>query len=67
MANFKTSRGNDWGSTPYNSLIDNDPQIVKVPMETVDWGARRGAINRAKKPESGGNGRMTIKHVGGSK
>ena len=52
-----------WPSTPYNSLIENDPMIVKVPMDNVDWGARKGTMAKARNPESGGSGKMGIKHV----
>lgn len=42
----------------YSRVIENDPQIVKVPMEKMDWGARRSG-----QPGTISNN-MTIKHVG---
>lgn len=55
----------------YNSLIDKDPQIVKVGMDTVEIGARRSAMPRGTTPEvPGSHGNMpsapemTIKHIG---
>lgn len=66
MANFK-KQDTSWPSTPHNSLIENDPQIVKVPMDNVDWGSRKGTMSKARKPESGGSGKMGIVHVGGKK
>lgn len=44
-----------------NRLIENDPQIIKVPMEKMDWGARMSA-----QPKNISNS-MTIKHVGNEK
>lgn len=63
MANFKTRKGQDYPGCDYDKLNENDPMVVKVPMDTMDWGARKGAINKSRNPESGGNGRMGIKHV----
>ena len=40
-----------------NRLIDQDPQIVKVPMEDMGWGARKSA-----QPKDIANS-MTVKHV----
>lgn len=56
-----------WPSTPHNALIENDPMIVKVPMDNVDWGARKGTMAKARNPESGGNGKLGIRHVEGKK
>jgi len=44
-----------------NRIIDQDPQIVKVPMDYEGWGARASAL-----PKNVGN-EMTIKHVGSDK
>lgn len=41
----------------YNRIIESDPQVVKVDMETAEWGARKSA-----QPKDIRNG-MTIKHV----
>ena len=61
---FKTPQsGNDWPATPHNKLTENDPMIVKVPLDNVDWGSRKGTMSKARSPESGGNGKLGIKHV----
>ena len=54
-----------WPSTPHDSLIENDPMIVKVPMDNVDWGARKGTMAKARGGNS--NSRLGIKHVEGKK
>ena len=66
MANFKTG-GNAWPNADHNKLIENDPMIVKVPMDNVDWGSRKGIMAKARNAESGGNSRLGIKHVEGKK
>lgn len=43
-----------------NRVIDNDPQIVRVPMDQTDWGG-----SKRSQPKDIRNG-MSIKHVGGS-
>ena len=69
MANFKTNRGLDYPSTEHGQITNgpggtsNDPMIVKVPMDEVDWGARKGILTKARQPDSGGNQRLGIKHV----
>ena len=63
MANFKPSTGQGWPDTGYNKLIENDPQIVKVPMDNTGWGSRKGTMAKARNPESGGNGKLAIRHV----
>lgn len=45
----------------YNRIIETDPQIVKVPMETAEWGARKGTVDKVSKTLAGNS--MTIKHV----
>lgn len=65
MANFKTNKGQDFPACDYNKLNENDPMVVKVPMDNVGWGARKGTMGKARNPESGGNGRLGIKHVDG--
>ena len=48
-----------------NRLIDEDPQIIKVPMEKMGWGARpSGMPNGEKAPKAP---EMTIRHVGSEK
>jgi hypothetical protein len=44
-----------------NRIIDTDPQIVKVPMDKEDWGARMSG-----QPKNVSNS-MTIRHVGNDK
>ena len=41
-----------------NRLIDEDPQIVKVPMPNMGWGSRPSAMPK------GTENSMTIRHVG---
>ena len=52
-----------WPSTQYDSLRDEDPMVVKVPMDNVDIGATKSTMAKARTGESGGNGRMGIRHV----
>jgi hypothetical protein len=66
MANLN-KQNTAWPQCDHNSLIEKDPMIVKVPMDNVDWGSRKGTMNKARNGESGGNGRMGIVHVGGKK
>ena len=66
MASTK-SNDTSFPQQPFNKLIDEDPQIVKVPMDNVDFGARKGTMARARNPESGGDGKMSIKHVENNK
>lgn len=65
MANFKTKKGQGYPDCDYNSLNENDPMVVKPPMDTAGWGARKGTMAKARNADSGGNGRMTIKHTEG--
>ncbi len=44
-----------------NRLIENDPQIEKIPMPTMDWGSRTSALPKSIKND------QTIKHVGNEK
>lgn len=67
MAGFKGGKGNAYPETPHNKLVENDPMIVKVPMDTVDWGARSKTMGQARNAQSGGNRKLGIKHVGGEK
>jgi hypothetical protein len=53
-----------------NRLIDTDPQIVKVPMDYFQWGARASNMPKGTDPKSdkpgqapGSNSEMTIKHT----
>lgn len=46
----------------YNRIIETDPQIVKVPMPTMEWGARSSAQPKGDAAPSAPQ--MTIKHVG---
>ena len=45
----------------YNRIIETDPQIAKVPMDTMGWGARASA--QPKGAEAPSAPEMTIKHV----
>ena len=42
-------------------LIDEDPQIIKVPMDKMGWGARPSAMPKDGKAPSAPE--MTIKHT----
>ena len=58
-----------------NRLIDQDPQIVKVPMDYTGWGARASVMAlMSSDPASASNlpgkptaPEMTIRHVGKDK
>lgn len=43
-----------------NRLIDNSPKIVKVAMDTMEWGARKSA-----QPKNVRSDVMSLSHVGG--
>ena len=53
----------------YNRLIENDAQIVKVPMDTFGWGSRQSLFGqlrgdpRSNNPSQPSAPEMTIKHV----
>lgn len=49
-----------WPTPKYNRLIDQDPQIVKVDLHNMEYGARPSAMPKNVKND------MTIKHVKGS-
>lgn len=57
MAGTK-SNDSSFPQQPYNKLIDEDPQIVRVPLANVDWGSRPSTMN--KLPNNNG---MSIKHI----
>lgn len=44
-----------------DKIIENDPQIVKVPMDYTEFGSRASALPKSIKNN------MTIKHVGETK
>jgi hypothetical protein len=44
-----------------NKIVENDPQIVKVPMDTAEWGARMSAQPKDIKNS------MTLEHFSTSK
>ena len=46
----------------YNRIIETDPQIVKVDMNKMDWGARPSAQPKGDAAPSAPQ--MTVKHVG---
>lgn len=64
MANWNTQKGQGYPNTSHDKVVDNDPMIVKVPMDNVDWGARKGTMGKARNAESGGNRKLGIEHVG---
>jgi len=45
----------------YNRIIESDPQIVKVPMDHMGFGARATALPKGEASPSAPE--MTIKHV----
>ncbi|MDE2103312.1 MAG: hypothetical protein KGL39_39090 [Patescibacteria group bacterium] len=45
---------------PLNRLIDEDPQIIRVPLRKMDWSARASAQPNI-------NNSMTVRHVGNGK
>ena len=45
-----------------NRLIDEDPQIIKVPMEKMGWGSRPSGLPQGDAAPKASE--MTIKHVG---
>lgn len=57
----------------YNSLIETDPQIVKINLDTVEWGSRASLRNLltgdAARPDEiqgrPGAPEIGIKHVSG--
>ena len=64
MASTKETSDGGWPRQPFNKLIDEDPQIVRVPLENLDWGSRPSQMKRIESR----NG-MDIKHIpnGGKK
>lgn len=48
----------------YNSLIENDPQIVKVPMDEMGWGARNSALPKGGDPRSNNPAAPTAPEMG---
>lgn len=51
-----------------NRLIDNDPQIVKVPLDYMGWGSRPSALPsggdpKSQNPAAPSAPEMTIKHT----
>lgn len=49
----------------YNRIIETDPQIVKVDMNKMDWGARPSAQPSGNAAPSAPE--MTIRHVDGKR
>jgi hypothetical protein len=66
------SNGRPWYPPNYNTLIDTDPQIIKVGMDTFEWGMRKSSMSRLVNEQSTPGGapsnpsapEITIKHVG---
>ena len=67
MANFKTNRGQDYPNTSYDKITENDPMIVKVPMDNVEWGSRKGTMAKARNSDGYKENKMQIRHVGSDK
>ena len=44
-----------------NRIIDQDPQIVKIPLDTMGWGARNSALPKGEKAPTAPE--MTVKHT----
>jgi hypothetical protein len=57
MARTK-SQDSSFPQQPFNKLIDEDPQIVRVPLDNVDWGSRPSIMKKIENR----NG-MSIKHI----
>lgn len=45
----------------YNDVIANDPQIIAVPLQNMDFGARKSGMPGSVKND------LKVDHVGGSK
>ena len=56
-----------WPSTANDKLVDNDPMIVKVPMDEVEWGARKKMMNKVRGSDGIRENKMGIQHVEGKK
>jgi hypothetical protein len=61
---------NNWPGPTYNRLIETDPQIIKVSMDIMEWGARNAIFPKGTDPNRPGaiHGapaapEITIKHV----
>jgi hypothetical protein len=65
MAKWNSSPqgNNDYPATPWNKIIETDPMIVKVPLDSIDWGSRRTQMARVKSMDGFKENRMAIKHV----
>lgn len=66
------SNGRPWYPPNYNSLIDTDPQIIKVAMDTFEWGSRKSSLSRLANeaaqpggaPSNPSAPELGLKHVG---
>lgn len=52
----------------YNSIIENDPQIIRVPLAEMGWGSRmsvypKGTDVKSNNPAAPSAPEITIKHV----
>lgn len=61
-----------WPGPNINRLIEHDPQIVKIPMDNVQWGARPSIMPKGHDPKGsksgqapGTSGEMSIRHTKG--
>lgn len=45
----------------YNSMIESDPQIVKIDIDKMDWGARKSMMNKVNRDQTEDFG--SLEHV----
>ena len=69
MANFRSSPvgNNDWPATDHNKVLDNDPMIIRVPLDEVEWGSRKSTMAKVKGADGFKEAPLSIKHVEGKK
>lgn len=67
MSDFRPNQTQSWPQISNNKLIENDPMIVKVPMDEVEWGARKKMMNKARGSDGISENKMSIQHVEGKK
>lgn len=46
----------------YNQVIQNDPQIIKINEDHMEWGARQSILGKADM-KGDGNSDLKIEHV----
>ena len=45
-SNFSTNKTQCWPDPAFNKLIEDDPQIVRVPLESLEIGSRPSQMKR---------------------